>query len=796
MNLKIVLRSFLKEKSKFLLIISCLAVGFMGFLILQLYIGLQLSYDTFHRDYENIYRVVASTVTTDGENRIALSDGGLKDYLTETFPSIKSATHFIPIYYGIKVTSGQKSFVEEKGLYVDEDFNHVFDFSIISGDPKSMFNDVNSIALTKSLAIKYFGSVDVLGKELSIDDGFGLKQLVISGIYDEVPMNSSIRFDFLISNKTYPFWDRLRERANKNYFFTYLRFEDKIEKGDKSFIESDINTRNSTFNLQHTADSRTYSIQPMQKTHLDALVEYDLSDKVEPKQIYILLFISLSIVIIATINFINTNTIQSASKIKLLGMVKIFGHRNPFTEILVLDSVLKTLLALCVAIFFVVYLNGSILKQFLGFELSFPSIGLMSGLMFICVLIGVAGGVIPANYLKKKKISELVKGKNVLNRGKHSKLKLTSLTVQLTIVVVLLITTSVVMKQLDYFHDKDVGYNRTDKILIPAPQGADNGMYLNFINGVRSLHYVKNVGVSLTSFYSKYRPLIFKIDENSEEEHKGLYNMINMDYLPAMGIEMKEGKNFSGIYSTDTLGVIVNEAAAKLFGQEEILNSVITANVLLYGNREFRVVGVMKDFHFEPFSKSIEPLFYFCLPFDDFAGDITISHLGSSENDLRCDLHTQWKKSGIEIPLEYESLDFAYSQTYKAQSRLESIADSFTILILFLAVFGLFGYLKHNIDFKTKESAIRRVLGASIKDIYFNLNKEILLLFFVSIIIACPIGYFISMKWLAQFVYRSEIGLGNFLIPIASTLLLISLVGLYELFAIISQKTTDVLKSE
>ena len=330
MNFKIVIRGIFKEKLKFLLIIVGLALGFSGFLILQLFISIELNYDTFHDDYENIYRIITETKNSEGEQRITLSDGGLKDYLSETFPTVKSTTHFIPIYYGIKVISNDESLVEaeDNGLYVDEDFNNVFDFSIIAGDSKSMFTDVNAIALTKSLAIKYFGDINIVGQTLSIDDGFGKRDVKVTGIYDDVAKNSSIQFDFLISSITYPFWDKLLNRVNKNYFFTYLKFENKVSEDNKNYIESNLNARNSTPNFRDNNLKKEHFLQPIQKTHLDTLVEYDISNKTNPKQIYILWFISLSIILITSINFINTNTIQSASKIKLLGMLVETLNRN------------------------------------------------------------------------------------------------------------------------------------------------------------------------------------------------------------------------------------------------------------------------------------------------------------------------------------------------------------------------------------------------------------------------------------------------------------------------------------
>ncbi len=258
MNLKIIIRSIVKEKLKFFLIIVGLAMGFSGFLILQLFISIELSYDTFHDDYENIYRIITKTKNTGGDQRTTLSDGGLKFHLSETFPAIKSVTHFIPIYFGIKVMSNGESLVEKNGLYVDEDFNNVFDFSIISGDSKSMFTDVNSIALTKSLAIKFFGNINIVGQTLFIGDGFGARDVKVTGIYNDVPENSSIKFDFLISSRTYPFWERVLNRTNGNYFFTYLRFENKVSKDNKIYIESNLKARNSTLNNHNNNLKKEY----------------------------------------------------------------------------------------------------------------------------------------------------------------------------------------------------------------------------------------------------------------------------------------------------------------------------------------------------------------------------------------------------------------------------------------------------------------------------------------------------------------------------------------------------------
>ncbi len=797
MNFKIVLRSILKEKSKFLLTVIGLAIGFGGFLILQLFIGMELSYDTFHKDYRNIYRIITETSNEEGAQRITLSDGGLKDYLAETISGIKCATQFLPIN-GITITSDDKSLVEEEefGLYVDEDFNHVFDFPLIAGEAGSMFADVNTIAITKSLAIKYFGRVNIVGQRLSVDTGFGTWDLMVRGVYDDLPENSSIKFDLLISGKIYPFWKKLKGRIHRNYFFTYLRFKHELAKDGKSHIESILEARMNTLESAEDNSRRKYTLQAIDKTHLDTLVDYDISNKTEARQIYVLWFISLSIILITSINFINTNTIQSASKIKLLGMVKIFGHKNPFTKILVLDAVIKSILALAVAFLTIGLLNRAIFEQIFHFSLYLPTSYFLLIGSFICLAIGLTGGLIPANYLRKKRIVDIVKGKILLAQGKYSNFKLTSIIVQLTIVLVLMTTTSMVIKQLDYFESKELGYDRKNKVIFSPPMSSGNYSFLKFINSAKSVHYIKHVGVSWFDFYAKYRQLNIQAVDQKEAENRVLWNMVNSDYLPSMGISLKEGNNFRGNNAYDTLGVIINEAASKMLNGKGLINSMITADVPLYGNHKFRIIGIMEDFHFESFSNSIEPLVYFCLPFEDFVGSVIINYGSGGLENLKKDLPDLWKNSGAETPLEYEPLEIAYAETHKEQNLLASVSRSFTMLTVFLALFGLLAYLKNNIQAKTKELAIRRILGATALHVYYSLNKEILILYLISIVIAVPIGFYVCMSWLAQFAYHTRLSPWSFILPIGITLMAIICIGLYELFAILSRKATEILKDE
>jgi putative ABC transport system permease protein len=272
--------------------------------------------------------------------------------------------------------------------------------------------------------------------------------------------------------------------------------------------------------------------------------------------------------------------------------------------------------------------------------------------------------------------------------------------------------------------------------------------------------------------------------------------MVNSDYLPSLGITMKDGINFTGNYVSDTLSVIINEAAAKLFAGKDTLNSIITASVPLYENSTFKVIGIMNDFHFESFSNTIEPLFYFCIPFEDFAGAITINFQSGNLENIEKDLIPLWKNNGILTPLEIETLPSAYLETYKEQNHLASVSKSFTMVTLFLVLFGLFAYLKYNIQLKTKELVIRKILGARSIDIYYSLNKEILILLFISIVISVPVGLYISTRWLSQFAYHISIDFESFMIPILLTLTVIILIGIYELYAVLIQKTTDVLKDD
>ncbi len=187
--IQIVLRNIFRERLKFLLSVIHLAVGFCGFTLVLLVVSKELSYDKFHKNYENIYRVVSVIESERGEVQIPKAYGALKEYIEESAPSIQSVTHFIPVNYGIKVKLNDKYFDENTGIYVDESFNDVFDFKIIAGDPITMFTQVNSIALTRDLAIKYFGNIDVIGSGLTIDDGWGLRTVLITGIYEQVPDN-------------------------------------------------------------------------------------------------------------------------------------------------------------------------------------------------------------------------------------------------------------------------------------------------------------------------------------------------------------------------------------------------------------------------------------------------------------------------------------------------------------------------------------------------------------------------------------------------------------------------------
>ncbi|TDI69458.1 MAG: FtsX-like permease family protein [Bacteroidetes bacterium] len=789
--LLIILRNIFRERLKFLILVVSLAVGLCGFTLVLLVVSKELSYDKFHNNYENIYRVVTVTENESENVQIPMAYGALKEYLEGSVSSLQSVTHFIPVYYGMKVKSNNEYFVENSGVYVDDSFNDVFDFRIIAGDRNTMFSQVNSIALTRDLSLKYFSSIDVIGRELAIDDGWGLRTVLITGIYEQVPDNSSLKFDFLLTGRSYGNWTRLLERKAL-LFFTYMKFKDQLDEISKDFIESNLHNRLTDLNNLNKNVKSQY-LQPIQKIHLSTDIRNDLSGKIEPNQIYILWFTAVSILILTSINFININTIQVSSKIKFLGMLKILGHKNPISRILIIDSIIKCLTALSIAFILVTFIGKSIFGEIFGNRLHLTS-HVVFILVMICIAIGLVAGLIPAMLLSGRRPLDLVKGKSLMALGKYPMLKLTSMTIQFFIVIVLMIVTTVVIKQIDYIDSLDMGYDKSERMLIPAPQGI-GGNYLGFVNAARDLSYIRWIGTSMFSFYSDYREGSMKINR---VDYNLMYNLVDKDYLSSMGIEIKEGKNFSGIYTADTVSAILNETAARSLSggsNRSILNSIITVNLPWYSNKEFRIIGIMKDFHFKSLKSRIEPLVFFYLPRDATGATTLVFETNQSEN-LKEHLSVLWKENGIETPFEFELLEDAFAETHKDQNLLGSISKSFTMLAFFLALFGLFAYLKHSLEFKKREFAIRRVLGATPLNIYYNLNREMLTFFTVSTIIALPVAYYAGLRWLSQFAYHTNLDLNTFLIPISLTLAVVILIGVYLLQDMFSEKTTEILKVE
>ncbi|CAN5445949.1 ABC transporter permease [soil metagenome] len=788
--IQIVLRNIFRERLNFLLSVIHLAVGFCGFTLVLLVVSKELSYDKFHKNYENIYRVVTVIESESGNVQIPKAYGALKEYIEESVSTIQSVTHFIPVNYGIKVKINDKYFDENSGVYVDESFNDVFDFKIIAGDPNTMFTQVNSIALTRDLAIKYFGSIDVIGSGLTIDDGWGLRTVLITGIYEQVPDNSSLKFEFLLTGRSYANWTKLSD-SNTLSFFTCINLKDKLDENNKNILESNLNNWLTVLNNLNNKVKSQY-LQPIQKNHLSTDIQNDLSGKIEPNQIYILWFTALSIIILTSINFINTNSIHASSKVKFLGLLKIFGQKSPIFRILIIDSCVKCIIAFFVVLLLANFVGKPIFSEIYGYKLPLTS-DMFFILFIICLGIGIVAGLIPTMLLCGMRSIDLVKGKSLMALGKYPKLKLTSLTIQLFIVVVLMAVTTVVIKQINYTNSLDMGYDKSEKMLIPAPKGI-GGNSAGFVDAVRDLPYTRWIGTSMFSFYSDYREANMKINQT---DFNLTYNLVDKDYLGSMGIEIKEGENFSGFYS-DTIGAILNETAALLISgsnDRSIINSIIKINLPWYSNNEFRIIGIMKDFHFKSLKSKIEPLVFFYLP-EDATGVTTIAFEPGQLENLREYLPVLWRQNGIETPFEYELLEDAFAETYKDQNLLGSISKSFTMLAFFLALFGLFAYLKHNLEFKKKEFAIRRILGATPLNIFYNLNREILTFFIISTIIALPVAYYGSIRWLSQFAYQTNLALSTFLIPISLILVVVILIGVYFLHYILTEKTTDILKVE
>lgn len=758
--LRTALRAFGRDKSYSLLNILGLSIGITFSLFLIFYITDELSYDRYNEKADRIYRIASYIQEKDKATDWAITQMPLAGTLKRDYPEVEQSARFQSKERTL-FKNRENSFYETKAFYADSTVFNIFTYPFVEGSAKTALTEPNSIVLSKTEADKYFGEgKPAVGKTLrTVYDVYK-----VTGVVKDVPRNSHLRFDMLISMSTLTSKDKGLENWGGFYIFTYVLLK---PGADANVLEKKMAPLYDKYMApifaQYGVKIR-YGVQRVTDVHLHSKLQNEPEELGSMSYIWIFATVAFFMLLIACINYMNLTTARSARRAKEIGMRKVMGSaRKGLVAQFLTESVLTSFIAVAVSMVLVLCLLhsfNSISGKSFGWTTLFEPFNLML-LVGIGLFTGLVGGSYPALYLSGFQPISILKG-TLSKASGNINLRRTLVVLQFSISMIMLICTWVVYAQLQYLQRKDLGFDKDYVMTVTINTGEDERSKIMAMNNeVRTLPGVKEVGTA--NAYPGQPNInlnLFHVQTDSGYTDKGINcYAIDEHYLPALGIQIAKGRNFAS--AADTLrSIVVNEAMVKHFGWKEPIGKRVTYP----GDTSsfyLEVVGVVKDFNQKSLYNPIEPLLFYYGPNSNV---IQVKLTGGEIAPTLAKVEKAWKKYFPQLPFEYKFLDADYNSQYAADQKRGKIFAAFSVLTILITSLGLLGLTAFTTQQRQKEISIRRVLGASISQVVVLTTKNYLLLAVIAAAIAFPIAWYFMDSWLQIFSYNTGLSLVPFVV--------------------------------
>ena len=786
-------RTLWKQRAFSLLNLFGLTIGFTAFMLIFLYVTNEKSYDQFHENKEQVYRLQQDRYNN-GEltTQWAAGAAAAGPVLSENLPEI---TDYVTMHNRMSVlTYGDKYFKEEHGYFTTQNFFKFFSIPLLKGNPETVLTEPQTVAISASTARKYFGDEDPIGKTLYRD---GRADFTVTGIFEDLPTNTHMQADVLYSFSTYISWGE--ENIETNFFwdgfYTYIMVEDGV---DPDILEAKVNNyiENRLAEFFNTMNiSMSFKLQPLADIHLTSNYMREFKINGNAQATYFLLIVAIFIIVIAWINYINLATAKSLERAKEVGVRKALGsQKGDIMRQFMMESLVLNLVAFAVALLFVIILLP-MFNALSGRTLSLLTFD--TGVWFYmagAILLGsFLSGIYPAMILSNYKPTEVLKGK-FAKSGKGALLRKVLVIFQFTISLILLIGTVTVFTQLNFLRQQDLGVAIDQTLVIEGP-GLRDSTYTNVVSTfkeeISKLSSVKNITISSdipgssVSWNAGGIRLISEPESASKQ-----YRAIAMDddFIRAYGLEILYGRNFDDNRTNEGSKALLTETAARQLGFPT-LSDALTKEINFWGDT-LEIIGIVKDYHHEYLKKK-----YDALIFRNFIPERSVLSIKIAGGSIPATLETieeEYMAYFPGNPFNFYFLDDHYNQQYKADMQFMRIFGVFAVLAIIIACLGLFGLTSYMTTQKTKEIGIRKVLGASVGKILGLLSKEFAVTLLIAALLAAPIGYLIIAAWLEDFAFKIEVGPLLFIVP----LILIAIIAMATVaYQTIKAATSNPVKS-
>ncbi|MGB8492095.1 MAG: ABC transporter permease [Bacteroidales bacterium] len=760
------IRKIRKQPGYILLNVGGLTVGLVSFFFIALYVIHELSYDRFHKNYENIYRIKIVGRLAGGVLDQAVSSAPMAQTILRDYPEVLQVTRARRLGDWL-VKSGDKKFNEGGVLFADSTFFDVLDFRLLKGDAKTALVRPKSVVLSEEYAKKYFGDQDPMDQRLRFESDTNL--FTVTGVVEDVPDVSHIKFDMVASISTYPgmgnnpFW-------LSNNFYTYILVRDGTDQAklQEKFLDMIMKyvgpqlkeiTGQTIDDFRNAGNEFRFVLEPLKDLHLKGATQYNLEPPGSSTTVYIFIVIGILILVVAVINYINLATARSAARAKEIGVRKVSGAgRTGLMVQFLAESLATTVVAALIALL-LTYILGPAFNQLTGMKVSLSLINNLPGIASVIILvifIGIASGLYPAFVLASYNPAEVLKG--TLSPGSMSKrLRWLLVVFQFTVSIVIIIGSIIVYSQLNFVTRKDIGFDKENLLIIRRVDAFWQQMEA-FRSRVLEIPGVVSAGFARSVPGTDFNNNAF-FNDNDPEKNTYLINQtaVSLDFPQVLGVRLAEGRFFSKEFGTDSAAILINEATVKELGLKDPVGKYILQPTGPGQWQRLQVVGVMRDFNIASFHKAIPPV---CFTVStggggDMFGAIRIS--GKDVTGIIREIGKVWQEFTRDMPFQYDFFTDRWNNLYAAEMKTGKLFLIFSFLAVFIACMGLIGLITYITNKRTREIGIRKSYGASNRVVLALLSKEVVYLIILSSVAAYPVAFFGSRLWLEGFASRVSV---------------------------------------
>ncbi|KAA6430431.1 FtsX-like permease family protein [Dyadobacter flavalbus] len=756
--LKIAFRNLVKHKAFSFINIAGIAIGLACFLLLSLYVKDELSYDRHHANADRIYRLSRTFISNDGTESLRLGQAAppFGPLVKQNFPQVEEVVRLL--HMGALFRYGDKVFEEEDLFVAEPAIFRIFTFKVLQGNPASALENPFSVMFSKPMAEKYFGNENPIGKTVRLDNQF---DYTVTGVFEPLPSQSHFHPQFLVSfsslndDRVYGA-ENLRTNWGNNAFSTFLLLPENYNP------QSLVNAFPAFQNRHIEPNASKYSRLDLMKLtdiHLHSHTDSEIEANGDIQYVYLFSAIALFILIIACINYMNLATARSAMRAKEVGMRKVIGAvRYQLIRQFLSESLLLVVIGLLLAIVIIVvclpYLNSFTQKQLTFRSLLDPVF--LSIVVCITLFTGLIAGSYPAFFMTSFQPLSVFRGK-ITTALKKGNLRQVLVVTQFAIAVVLIISTAVVYKQMQYIRNYELGYAKDQVVLLRAGNDTTTNfesLKQRFKANSNILEVGRSSRIPSGRLLDSWEAYVSKGDSLAPSNINIKSLSVDEDFISAYEIEMAAGRNFSREFSTDkTNGFILNETAVKLMGYKNPASAI--GDRFGYGRIRGQIIGVTRDYHFESLHQKVAPIVMFRQ--DERLGWMSVHIAGRNIKESLAHIKAVWQQEFPDRPFNYEFLDQRFGELYAREQTQQLLFGIFAGIAIFISCLGLLGLSMFMAEIRIKEIGVRKVLGASVTSLVILLSNDFLKLVVIAILIASPVAWYAMNSWLQDFAYHTEI---------------------------------------